>query len=284
MDEVDIWVDMVEPARESCERQGIEFPDPSKFLMEVATTEYGDIYVVAPDHSLHFFEHEEPQFFPCRASLDDLIRVCFTSPEAVSGPIELGWIDGGPPSVRLPPRENQGEAECLRERLPVLAIIALAVRCWRRGWPDDVARGFGERWVPHAKEVLKAVQRCEEVSTTGTRLVQGEAKKLLKNVQLAYHAWKGTGRGVSLRCNGWVASGMSETLVNVCIDLHDWEAIRGEPLDFENRLPDDDLREVYREAAAHDARYLLSLHLGEPGTVGGPVPASFFNRPLWPKT
>jgi hypothetical protein len=86
------WVEGVEPYKHEWAEYGAEFPDPSKYLVEITETSYGDIYVIDKQVRVSLFSHEEPGFERCDTTLEGLLDAYFTDPPSLDMPTELGWV------------------------------------------------------------------------------------------------------------------------------------------------------------------------------------------------
>ncbi len=280
------WVADMEEYQHELEEHGAEFPDPGKYLVEVLQTSPGDLYVLAPDHSLHFFDHEEYLLYPCRASVEDLVSVYLQHPTSLINPEGLAWVDSGRPTVPVQaepePDKNLDESERLREHLPTLALLALALKAWDRGWPHNPEPNIDHSWRKHAEVLRSVAERCRAVCVTGVELAENVAATMAEALNTAEDDWSEQLDDVDWRFDGETLADTLREIVTACSTLDDWSMARGRDWSLETSIVGPDLWGAMEAASVADANYLLSLDLGEPNARGRTVPAAFFDRPQWP--
>lgn len=272
--------------REECERLGFEYPDPKRHLVEVLDNGLGDCYVLGTDGTMYFFDHEACGLVRCNVTLEGLLHQYFASPQGILDPYEQKWAQRpretpsaepwpDPPSVVLS-LKGQG--------LPCLASIALAVRGCQRAMPREWLRTAPHEWQAFQDALGQIIERCKEVATTGTPLSRQAAKDARRTADIVTAKWKKLcGIGGKVYPFEQLTYFALPALATACHRISDAEAIEEAVASCQAVYTGSDRQdETVTQAAIGDADYLLSLKLGEPGTVGKPVPSAFFERPLWP--
>jgi hypothetical protein len=279
------WVKGVKTELAEVARLGFEYPDPRRHLMEVASNGLGDCYVLGVDECVYFFDHEVPGLVRCSVGLGQLVERYFDRPHDILDPYVAGWAEHPCETPRTIPSPDPPSVVLSERRMQLsgLASIALAVRGCQRAMPDEWLRSVPNEWRSFEEDLRQIIERCKEVAVTGKPLSKRVTKEARRRANTVTRDWK---RLDDAERTGYRFDSLTyfaiPALAMACHAVGDAQAIEETAWcdAIATRVAPDD---TSARAAIVDADYLLSLGLGAPSTVGRPVPAEFFSRPLWPE-
>lgn len=271
--------------REDVLRLGYEYLDPQRHLLEAAHNGQGDCYVIGADESLSFFNHEANGLVRCSVTWPDFLNAYFKCPDDILDPFANGWASEpceqkGSLEVAETPFQIQAE---LTAHLSHLAGIALAVRGCERAMPEHCLGRLPDKWRKDRAELQDILMQCRQVAITGKPLSPEYSHQSAELAKRAGLRWKRIAEGLKTNYSCDILSHYAlPALVRACSDIGNPAAV-GEAVAYGSDvsvLRGED-RDESTQAAIAEAKYLLSLNLGDANTVGSPVPASFFDLPLW---
>lgn len=267
-------------------RLGFKCIDHRLHLMEVASNNYGDCYLVGTDGAIWFFDHEVPGLVSCAIHLDQLLEQYLASPEVILDPYESQWaILPKDRPLPMQPRETLYQVLARRTReLPFLAGIAYAIRGCRRALPDQCIHAVPPKWRRDHETLLSILDECKTTALTGVPLRQDTVQRM----QVLCQDAMAHPRRIVLSDTDYSASFLTcyamPALIRACALVADhnydqvWEAI----VSCGNvKTRQFDIDDAVFFSAITDIDYIVSLDLGQPRTLGKPVPSGFFERPLW---
>lgn len=258
---------------------------PSRCLMEIGIDSSDNWLLLGMDGLLWFWDHEEVVSLQrCAVSLQDLINRCIERAGTLDDDAFLGVDDL---AVTIVPRSDSLEPESgltrLRRvvaQLTSLACIALAVRACQRERSLAEQRGVPSWWKQHLVRLDETIELCRSVSTSGQPLEPRQVKQIEQAIDQACQAWwvKVKGFPSDIYPYSLFASKVG-VLVKAAASLASIEQVRPRVVGCGEGVTAN--RDIWWPTVFADFEQLLSLSLGQAGTLGKPVPADFYARPLW---
>jgi len=255
----------------------------ARWLMEVANDPFGNWFILGMDESVWFWDHEEiVGLQQCEVGLPEMITHYLESPDCLDDSDFMGIEETSVACVEVPAATQEPTGlDRLRKTIPsltALSCLAIAVRACQREHPSRHSRVLSW-WGEHAAKLDEVIGLCREVCLTGSRLDRSQTHRIEEAIQQAQAAWWARTRSLprdAYPCGMYAALVRSAALG--AASLPDVAQAQRAAERCGNRLTAN--RESWWPSVFADIEYLRSLGLGPAGSVGRPIPAEFFERPL----